>query len=52
MNMDTLLLILGGVIIAGAGFGFYKFISYMKKNRNKVNETIKEITDIKGKFNG
>jgi hypothetical protein len=39
--MDTLLLIIGGVVAAGMGFGFYMFIKYMKKNREKVNNEIR-----------
>jgi hypothetical protein len=43
--MDTLLLIIGGVVMACIGFGFYKFIQYMKKNRKQVNQEIKDFTN-------
>lgn len=43
--MDTLLLILGGVVIVAGGFGFYKFIQYMKENRKEINQKIKNTTE-------
>jgi hypothetical protein len=44
MGVDGFFLLIGGMVICAAGYGFYWFINYMKENRKKVNENIHNVS--------